>query len=404
MQAPLLSVSQALDTLLTAARKKQLTSQNVQITSTLHANKRVLASDIGAPINVPSAPNSQMDGYAINVADIEDNEQLFEVSQRIPAGHCGAPLQAKTVARIFTGAVMPQGANAVVMQEQCEVVGGKIKLLHQPKVGEWVRQTGEDIRQGDVILKAGTLLRAQECGLAASIGLAELPVARRLKVAIFFTGDELVMPGNPLPQGAIYNSNRYLISSLLNNLGCVVTDFGIVPDNLEQTRATLRQAALDNDVIITSGGVSVGEEDHVKPAVTAEGQLHLWQIAMKPGKPLAFGAVKDAFFIGLPGNPVSSVVTCLILVRPFLLALQGVNQVAPKPLKVRADFDWARPDKRQEFLRAQFNEQGGLSLFAHQGSAVLSSTVWADGLIDNPAGCAIKAGDWVSFIPFSALL
>jgi molybdopterin molybdotransferase len=230
-------------------------------------------------------------------------------------------------------------------------------------------------------------------------------------VAVFFTGDELTMPGEPLAPGAIYNSNRFTLRGLLENFGCEFTDYGIVPDSLQATRDTLRAAAAQHDLIITSGGVSVGEEDHIKPAVEAEGRLNMWQIAVKPGKPLAFGEVRrdsdaagTAFFIGLPGNPVSSFITFLLFVRPFLLRLQGVaGPVEPRAIPLRADFDWPKPDRRNEFLRARLNDAGGLDLFANQGSGVLTSTVWADGLVDNPPGQAIARGDIVRFIPFAAL-
>ena len=396
-------MQEALTTLLAAARP--VTDE--EVIATLSANGRVLSQDIAAPVNVPGADNSQMDGYAVDTASLQDGTVL-PVSQRIAAGHPGTMLQPGTAARIFTGALMPPGANAVVMQEQCELFetgeGPAIRLLQLPKPGEWVRQVGEDIRQDSVILASGTRLRAQELGLAASVGRATLPVRRRLKVAIFFTGDELIMPGEALPQGAIYNSNRFLLTALLQNYGCEVTDYGIVPDSLAQTRGTLRQAAAGHDVVITSGGVSVGEEDHVRPAVEAEGKISLWQIGIKPGKPLAFGEVGSAFFIGLPGNPVSSFVTFLLFVRPFLMRLQGMEQVAPKVYELRADFDWPRADRRNEFLRARINSAGGLDLFANQGSAVLSSTVWGDGLIDNPAGHVIARGELVRFMPFSELM
>jgi molybdopterin molybdotransferase len=248
----------------------------------------------------------------------------------------------------------------------------------------------------------------QACGLAASVGLAQLTVRRRLRVACFFTGDELTMPGEPLRPGAIYNSNRFVLVSLLRGLGCEVSDFGIVPDSLGATRDALRKAAAGSDLILTSGGVSVGEEDHVRPAVQAEGELQLWQIAMKPGKPLAYGKVRladhEAHFIGLPGNPVSSFVTFLMLVRPFLLRLQGVTEISPMALPARADFDWPKPDRRREFLRVSINAAGGLELFPNQSSAVLSSTVQAQGLLDNPAGQIIRRGDMVRFLPFSGLL
>jgi len=234
--------------------------------------------------------------------------------------------------------------------------------------------------------------------------VATLPVKRRLKIAVFFTGDELVMPGEHLLPGKIYNSNRFLINALLENLGCEIDDFGIVPDTLEATRIALRRAAQQNDVVITSGGVSVGEEDHVKPAMQLEGQLHLWQIAIKPGKPLAFGQIGNCFFVGLPGNPVSSFVTFLVLVRPFLLRLQGIKEVTPRFFLLRADFSWPKADVRNEFLRVKLNRDGGLDLYPNQNSAVLSSVVWGDGLVDNPAGNSIELGDLVKFIPFSELL
>lgn len=403
--APLLSVHDALSTLLLAAKKNAI-AELTQL-PTLSANGRVLAADITAPINVPGADNAQMDGYAIKSSDAIKKIPLL-ISQRIAAGHAGTPLQPGTAARIFTGAIIPSGADAVVMQEQCEVIetteGSAVRLLHTPKAGEWIRRIGEDICQGSVILSAGTRLRAQELGLAASVGLATLPVKRRLKVAIFFTGDELVMPGEALPVGAIYNSNRFLLAALLENAGCEMHDFGIVPDTLEATRAALTKAAQCSDVVITSGGVSVGEEDHIKPAMQAEGRLTLWQIAVKPGKPLAFGEIGSSFFLGLPGNPVSSFVTFLIFVRPFLLRLQGVTDVMPKSFSMRADFSWQKADARNEFLRVKLNADGGLDLFPNQGSAVLSSLVWGDGLVDNPPGTRINQGDLVKFIPFSEVI
>jgi molybdopterin molybdotransferase len=273
-----------------------------------------------------------------------------------------------------------------------------------PKAGEWITVQGADIRSGAVILPAGTRLTPQALGLAASVGCAELSVVRRVKVAVFFTGDELTMPGEPLKPGAIYNSNRYTLRGLLQSLGCDVVDLGIVPDNLEATRAALREAAAQADLILTSGGVSVGEEDHLRPAVQAEGQLDLWQIALKPGKPLAYGRVQNAHFIGLPGNPVSSFVTFLMLVRPFIARLLGSQAVEPRRYALRADFAWPKPDKRREFLRARLNAAGGLDLFPNQGSGVLTSAVWGDGLIDNPPAQAIAAGDTVQFVPFSELL
>jgi molybdopterin molybdotransferase len=401
---PMLSVREALDFLLGAARAVS----DTETVATLEANGRVLAEDVASTINVPSADNTQMDGYAVRAADCASGSAALKVTQRIPAGHVGSPLLPGTAARIFTGAMIPEGADAVVMQEQCEADGDNVTVRHSPKPGEWIRRTGEDIMAGAVILPAGTRLRAQELGLAASVGMAKLTVKRRLRVAVFFTGDELAMPGEPLKPGAIYNSNRFTLRGLLENFGCEITDFGIVPDSLDATRATLRDAARGHDLIITSGGVSVGEEDHIKPAVEAEGQLNMWQIAVKPGKPLAFGEVRReggaAFFLGLPGNPVSSFITFLLFVRPFLLRLQGASgPVEPRAYPMRADFDWPKADRRNEFLRARVNADGGLDLFPNQGSGVLTSTVWGDGLIDNPPGHPIAKGETVRFIPFAEL-
>jgi molybdopterin molybdotransferase len=404
---PMLAVREALDFLLAAARPVE----DVELVDTLEANGRVLAEDQASKLDVPSADNTQMDGYAVRAADCAGGAATLKVAQRIPAGHVGSFLEPGTAARIFTGALIPDGADAVVMQEQCEPDGDVVTVKHAPQPGEWIRRAGEDVRAGSIILQAGTRLRSQELGLAASVGLARLPVRRRVRVAVFFTGDELAMPGEALKPGAIYNSNRFTLRGLLENFGCEFTDYGIVPDSLQATRDTLRAAAKQHDLIITSGGVSVGEEDHIKPAVELEGRLNMWQIAVKPGKPLAFGEVRrgeddagSAFFLGLPGNPVSSFVTFLLFVRPFLLRLQGVSgDVSPRALPMRADFDWPKADRRNEFLRARINDQGGLELFPNQGSGVLTSTVWADGLIDNPPGQAIARGDTVRFIPFASL-
>jgi len=371
---------------------------------------RVLAAEQVSGMDVPPLDNSSMDGYAVNCADVAAPGTRLEVAQRIPAGSVGHTLLRGTAARIFTGAPLPHGADAVVMQELCAIDGGSVLIDHLPRPGEWVRRAGEDIARGATVLAAGTRLQPQMLGLAASVGCATLPVFRRLRVALFSTGDELVMPGEPLPPGAIYNSNRYVLRGLLEALGCEVRDLGIVPDTLDATRAALRAAAGSSDLILTSGGVSVGEEDHVRPAVQAEGRLELWLVAMKPGKPVAFGHVNDpaggagAAFIGLPGNPVSSFVTFAMLVRPFVLRAMGVADCLPRSIPVVAGFDWPRPDRRREFLRARLGADGRVELFSNQGPGVLSSTVWADGLVDNPPGQTIASGDSVRFLPYSELL
>ncbi|WP_408588449.1 molybdopterin molybdotransferase MoeA [Paraburkholderia bannensis] len=405
----MISTADALATLLAAAQPLAQT----ETLSTFDALNRVLAAEVVSPLDVPPMNTSAMDGYAVRVADLAHGSRRLPVSQRIPAGHAPQPLAAGTAARIFTGASVPPGADAVVMQEQTESADGEVTILHNPKAGEWITAQGADIKKDSVILPVGTRLSPAALGLAASVGCATLTVTRRVKVAVFFTGDELTMPGEPLKPGAIYNSNRFTLTGLLRNLGCEVTDYGIVPDRLDITRETLRDAAATHDLILTSGGVSVGEEDHVKPAVEAEGRIDMWQIAMKPGKPLAFGAVRrpqgsnvqgEAFFIGLPGNPVSSFVTFLLFVRPFLLRLAGVAHVSPRALSLRADFSQSKADRRNEFLRARVNPAGGLDLFSNQSSAVLTSTVWGDGIIDNPPNHAISAGETVRFIPFTELL
>ncbi|MCK0509817.1 molybdopterin molybdotransferase MoeA [Aromatoleum buckelii] len=400
MNANMLSFDEALEML---TRKTQ-PIREIDMADTFVAQGRVLAADLHSPVSVPALDTSTMDGYALRAADVTAPGVSLAVSQRIPAGSVGHPLQPGTAARIFTGAPLPAGADVVVMQEMCEHQGEAVVINHQPRAGEAVRLAGSEIARGDTVLEAGTRLRPQELGLAASVGIAQLPVVRRMRVALFSTGDELVMPGEPLPPGGVYNSNRFQLRALLLQLGCEVTDFGIVPDRLEATRAVLRDAAQGHELILTSGGVSVGEEDHVKPAVEAEGSLDLWKIAMKPGKPLAYGRVGAAAFIGLPGNPVSSFVTFLMMVRPFILATQGASTLIPRGVALRADFDWPRPDRRREFLRARFNDTGGIELYAHQGAAALSSIVWADGLVDVPADTPIARGETVRFLPYGELL
>lgn len=439
-----MSLEQAIEQLLGAAQP--LGGQ--QTVATLDADGRVLAQDIRSALDVPGFDNSSMDGYAVNRAEVAAAVaagQALAVSQRIPAGQFGPALQPGSVARIFTGAPLPAGADAIVMQEEVEASldeqgQGLARFSSVPEPGAFIRRRGEDIRLGDTVLPAGTRLGPAELGLAASLGLAELPVRPRLRVALFSTGDELVMPGEVAPEqmapGAIYNSNRYFLAVLLKRLGCEVSDLGIVPDRREATLAALRQAADSHDLIVTSGGVSVGEEDHVKPAVQQLGGLDLWQIAIKPGKPFAHGWIARAgqvgqatesaeagkvgemagrcHFVGLPGNPVSSFVTFLLLVRPLLQRLQGVSSglgvvpVAadglPPAIFLPAHFDWPRADRRREFLRVRRNAAGGLDLFPNQSSGVLTSVAWCDGLVDLQAGRTIACGDSVPFIPMAALL
>ena len=404
---PMKTAAEALEHLLSQAKPMA----EVEVVSTQDALGRILAADILSQVDVPPMNNTQMDGYAVRVADVQSAGQSFIVSQRIPAGHVGTELESGTIARIFTGATIPPGADAVVMQEDCVVNGDQVTIQEVPKQGQWIRLQGEDLKAGGVALSKGTYLRAQELGVAASAGCHQLPVTKKIKVAAFFTGDELTFPGQPLKPGAIYNSNRDTLLACIRSLGCEATDLGIVPDTLEATRDALRRASKDHDLIITSGGVSVGEEDHIKPAVTAEGRLDMWQIAIKPGKPLAFGAVKkqgadhlETWLMGLPGNPVSSFVTFLLFVRPFIAKLQGRSHANAPVIMMRADFDWPKADRRNEFLRVRINAQGGLDLFPNQSSGVLTSASWADGLVDNPPLQAIKPGDMVKYIPFSGMI
>ena len=407
---PMLTAQQALNHLLSHAQTVS-ESEKVAMQAALG---RVLAENVNSLVDVPPLDNTAMDGYAVRSADIATPGKSLKIAQRIPAGSMGIPLESGTAARIFTGAPVPPGADAVVMQEDCTLEGesGQVTINTAPTAGQWIRRRGEDLTAGKTALTAGTFLRPQELGVAASAGLTHLSVKRRVKVAAFFTGDELALPGEPLKPGGIYNSNRDTLLACLKSLGCDATDLGIVPDRLDATRAALRKASKDHDLIITSGGVSVGEEDHIKPAVTAEGRLDLWQIAIKPGKPLAFGAVRksdepndgEAWFIGLPGNPVSSFVTFLLFVRPFILKLQGREAGLPQSYLMRADFDWLKADRRNEFLRVKLNSNGDLDLFPNQSSGVLTSASWGDGLVDCPPNQPIKAGDLVKYIPFDALL
>lgn len=369
--------------------------------NTLAANGRVLARDVVSGMAVPPLDNSQMDGYALRAADAAAVPLSLPVSQRIAAGHLGQALEPGTAARIFTGAPVPAGADAIVPQEATTAGEGTVTVNEAPTLGAWIRRAGSDIEAGATILAAGRKLSPADVGLAASVGLAELEVFKPVRVAVFFTGDELVMPGEPLPAGRIYNSNRFMLRGLLEKLGCTVVDLGNIPDSRAATIAAFERAASQADLILTSGGVSVGEEDHVKPAVEALGSLALWQIAIKPGKPLAYGEVRGVPFLGLPGNPVSSFVTFLLFARPYLLRRQGVSQVGVVATPMRADFDWPRADRRREFLRVRRNAAGGLDLFPNQNSAVLTSCVWADGLVDLPAGQTVTRGQIVSYLSFA---
>ena len=396
----MLSATQLLDALLERARGVSAT-ESVAVSAALG---RVLAVSQTSSITVPPLDNSAMDGYAVRMADVAKVGVNLPVSQRIQAGAVGQPLAAGAAARIFTGAPVPPGADAVLMQEDCASEGESVVINKLPRPGENIRRAGEDIETGAQILAAGTRIGAAEMGLAASVGLAELPVFQRLKVACFFTGDELVAPGQTLQPGQIYNSNRYTLTGLLNGLGCELIDFGIVPDTLEATETALQGAASIADVVITSGGVSVGEADYVKTALEKLGRVEMWKVAMKPGKPIVYGRVNNADFIGLPGNPVSAFVTFCLFVRPFLLKRMGDGNVLYRAFPAKAGFAWARPGARREFLRAQLQPNGRLALYPNQSSGVLTSCAWANGLVDLEIGQTVQPDDWVRFIPLSELL
>lgn len=395
-------------------------------TETVHsfdALGRVLAEAVVSAVDVPPLDNSAMDGYAIACPEAGVAAgSVWAVGQRIAAGTVGARLQAGTAARIFTGAPVPEGAEAVVMQEHVEAIKpdeqpdaatspgqSAIRLTQPAERGQNIRRRGEDIAAGQTVLPRGARLTPAALGVAASVGRDRLPVFQRPRVGVLTTGSELIMPGQPLPPGAIYNSNRHTLRGLVQATGAQPVDLGIVPDDLDATRAALREAAQHHDLVITSGGVSVGEEDHLRAAVQAEGGLDFWALALKPGKPFVFGWLarpdgSRALYMGLPGNPVASFVTFLLLVRPVIGVLAGQGWALPAALAMRADFDWPQADQRREFLRARVNDQGGLSLFPHQGSGVLTSAAWADGLVDVPPSRAIARGDTVAFVPWAQWL
>jgi len=368
---------------------------------------RTLVEPLASPIDVPGWDNSAMDGYAVRSADLVGERPRLRVAQRIAAGTAGQPVAPGTAARIFTGAPLPPGADTVVIQEVCERDGETVLIRQPPRPGANVRRAGEDIRAGAQILGAGTRLGPAQLGLAASVGVGELEVQRRLRVALFCSGNELVTPGQPLGPGQIYNSNEYTAAALLRALGCDVVPLGIVEDSLEATCAALTRGAEAADLVLATGGVSVGEEDHVKPAVERLGSLDLWKIAIRPGKPLAFGHIGATPFIGTPGNPVSLFVTFVLFARPFILRMQGRGDVAPVVIPALADFDWPKPDKRREYVRARLEPVAcgpRVRVYPSRSSAVLSSVAWASGLAVIPEGAVLRRGDPVDFLPFSELL
>lgn len=393
----MLTVEEALKEILRDVHPEAETEEVV----TLYSAGKILSAPVVSPIQVPPLDNSQMDGYAVRLADFAEGKLEFPVSQKIFAGHMGKTLEAGTVARIFTGAPVPKNADAVIPQEEAEEFGDNmVRFQKAPKLGAWIRKAGCDIEIGDVILRAGDRLTPAALGVAASVGASTVQCYRPIKVSLFFTGDELSMPGEPLVEGGIYNSNRFVLRGLLHQLGCDVVDYGNVPDTYEATLEAFRKASRKSDLILTSGGMSVGEADYIKPVVEALGHVDMWKIAVKPGKPVAKGAVNGVPFLGLPGNPVSSLVTFLIFAQPLILKLSGRSDVEVKGYNLPLNFDW-KGDSRREFIRVRRTENGTLEAYRTQNSAVLTSCLWADGLADIPANANLKKGDLVRYIPFS---
>ncbi|WP_435636068.1 molybdopterin molybdotransferase MoeA [Pseudomonas solani] len=364
------------------------------------ADGRVLAEPLVAGLDLPPWDNSAMDGYALRLADWS-GEPLV-VSQRIQAGSAPGPLQPGTCARIFTGAPLPEGADTVEMQENAEVLDdGRVRFIEPMSARQNVRPKGQETRSGETVLDAGTLLGPIEMGLAATLGAARLQVRRRPRVAVLSTGDELVAPGQPLGPGQIYNSNRTLLIAWLRRLGCEVVDGGILADDLELTRKALGELT-GVDLILSTGGVSVGEADFLGLALREAGELALWKLAIKPGKPLTFGHFQGVPVIGLPGNPASTLVTFGLLTRPYLLRRLGVDQVAPLGFPVPAGFTWSKPGNRREYLRARL-ENGRAVIYRNQSSGVLRSAAWAEGLVEVLEGTTLAEGDSLRFIPLSEL-
>lgn len=390
------SVSEAIASLLRDSRPLA-GSESVGLRA---AEGRTLSEDLVSPLDVPPADNSAMDGYAIRFDDWVSSEEPIPLSQRITAGSVPEPLAEGTAARIFTGASIPDGADTVVMQENCDGDHDAVRVLERPVRGANIRPRGQDVQRGQRVLRSGQRLRPQEIGLAASLGLASVPVYQRLRVAVVSTGDELIEPGETAGQGQIYNSNRYMIHARLERWGFETVDLGVAPDDFDAVRSLLHDAAGAADVIVTSGGVSVGEEDHVKAAVESLGRIDLWKIAVKPGKPFAFGDVEGTPFIGLPGNPVSVLVTLMVIARPYLFACQGTTESALRACSRAALFD-RKATTREDYIRARLTEEG-VETYPNQSSGALFSTCWSDGLVRQLPGTAIRVGDTVEFLPFTA--
>ena len=391
----MISVNEAITALLEGSRRL-VDAETVGLAG---ATGRTLAADLVSPIDVPPADNSAMDGYAIRYRDWKGADNALPLSQRITAGSVPARLAEGTAARIFTGAEVPPGADTVVMQEHTEETGGGVRIVKRPAEGANIRPRGQDVTKGQTVLTAGHRLRPQEVGLAASLGVAGVPVYRPLRVAVLSTGDELVEPGESAEPGQIYNSNRYTMNTQLAAWGFEVVDMGVARDDFEAVRSVMEEAAGRADVIVTSGGVSVGEEDHVKAVVDSLGGIDLWKIAVKPGKPFAFGNVRGTPFLGLPGNPVSVFVTLLVVARPYLFACQGAADTAVHAVPQKALFS-RKATWREEYIRVRSTPEG-VKPYANQSSGALFSTCWSDGLVRQAKDCAIDEGDTVDYLPYA---
>jgi molybdopterin molybdotransferase len=398
-KAPLMPVEDALDQLLGMANEQRLADS--ELLALDDARGRVLASDLVATLDLPPWPNSAMDGYALNLSDL--HRQPLKVSQKVYAGLAPDTLLPGTCARIFTGAPLPPGATCVEMQENVEVLeDGRVRFLQPLKAGQNIRAQGQENRVGDILLRAGKRLGPFELAVAAGQGLAQLHVVRRPRVALLSTGDELVEPGQPLRPGSIYNSNRVLLGHWLRELGCEVIDAGILPDRPAQTRLKLEQLQVSADLILTTGGVSAGDADCLGQVLRDNGKPLLWKLAIKPGKPLTVGHFGTMPVIGLPGNPTSALVTFGLLARPYLLRVQGVEDVTPLSFTVNAGFDWHKSGSRREYLRVKL-EAGRAVLYPNQSSGVLLGATWADGLVEIPENSTHSLGDPLRFIPFNEL-
>ncbi|MGB1236571.1 MAG: gephyrin-like molybdotransferase Glp [Pseudomonadales bacterium] len=396
---PLIPVAEALTRLLEDVRA----TPSFETVPLYSAVNRILAEACCSSVDVPPQDNSSMDGYALHSDSVKDLSTALVVSQRITAGTAPQPLQEGTAARIFTGAEVPVGANAVVMQEQAVEEDGRVRFEKPVSARQNIRPRGQDIQAQAQLFTPGKLLQAADLGVLASAGLASVSVYRPLKVAILSTGDELVEPGDEILPGQIYNSNRAVLTALVGQLGMELVDLGRVADTFEATKAALARAAEQADLVISTGGVSVGEEDHIKSAVEALGALNLWRIKLKPGKPLAYGRVGDVPFFGLPGNPASALITFCLFAKPYLMKLQGAEVIEPMRFKVEADFEHRRAGAREEYMRGIYS-QGKVRVFSNQSSGMLSTASRANGLIVIAPDAVIARGESVDFIPFSELI